>query len=361
MLTTIRLHGELAQATGRAEWRVAIKQPREAIAAIDANCNGRLTQYLRQNQDGEFKVLVDGEAIQNTERTQAGAVHVPEAFYLIGNFETIDIMPVPAGSGLADWVSVLLGVVLIIVGIIFIESPAGVPLIVMGAGLLVGGAIGLLSPAPKLGTGNMNRTFAPQSNTLATRAEDDPRNSTSYLFNGSANTTAEGGPVPIVYGEMVVGSHLVSLALVQGSLQDQLIGESRPPAPSDDFFDLPVWTTIDDDPRGDVLYSARGVNRMTQQQRQAAWDSLGLPELWPAGSPHYGRRQPPAYPQKQVTPAQKRTVLIWFSQFFNGPRKSLSKAELLNIYFLAGITSIADTKHASWKEIALAIAEFYAA
>ena len=40
--------------------------------------------------------------------------------------------------------------------------------------------------------------------------QDSPDNRASYGFNGPVNTTAQGNPVPLGYGRMIVGSAVVS-------------------------------------------------------------------------------------------------------------------------------------------------------
>lgn len=37
-------------------------------------------------------------------------------------------------------------------------------------------------------------------------ARDRPKNGASYTFNGPVNTTAQGNPVPLGYGRMIIGS-----------------------------------------------------------------------------------------------------------------------------------------------------------
>jgi len=39
---------------------------------------------------------------------------------------------------------------------------------------------------------------------------ESPDNGASYNFNGPVNVTAQGNPVPVLYGEMMVGSVTVS-------------------------------------------------------------------------------------------------------------------------------------------------------
>ena len=69
---------------------------------------------------------------------------------------------------------------------------------VMGAGvsMTVNGIVQLLFPQPKM--------KAPKE-----RPEDTP----SYSFNGPVNTMAQGHPVPLLYGELIVGSAVISAGI----------------------------------------------------------------------------------------------------------------------------------------------------
>ena len=44
--------------------------------------------------------------------------------------------------------------------------------------------------------------------------ENEKLNTPSYLFNGAVNTTAQGHPVPIGYGRLIVGSAVISASIV---------------------------------------------------------------------------------------------------------------------------------------------------
>ncbi|HCW20974.1 MAG TPA: phage tail protein, partial [Achromobacter sp.] len=46
---------------------------------------------------------------------------------------------------------------------------------------------------------------------LSTR--DSPDNGASYNFNGPVNTSAQGIPVPVLYGRMIVGSAVISAGI----------------------------------------------------------------------------------------------------------------------------------------------------
>jgi predicted phage tail protein len=65
----------------------------------------------------------------------------------------------------------------------------------IGASLVLGGVAQLLTPTPQLQTKGQN-------------SDADPRK--SYSFSGIQNVSRQGLPVPIVYGETLVGSIVIS-------------------------------------------------------------------------------------------------------------------------------------------------------
>jgi predicted phage tail protein len=67
----------------------------------------------------------------------------------------------------------------------------------LGGSLILGGIAQLLTPVPKVAQG--------------ADKQDDPRK--SYSFSGIQNTSRAGTPVPIVYGETVVGSVVISAGI----------------------------------------------------------------------------------------------------------------------------------------------------
>jgi predicted phage tail protein len=86
----------------------------------------------------------------------------------------------------------------------------------IGTSLILGGTAQLLSPTisdspGSFGTTSPSRTrardsFTPENNEIAD-------NRASYIFNGAVNLTAQGNPVPILYGRMRVGSVVISAGL----------------------------------------------------------------------------------------------------------------------------------------------------
>ena len=66
----------------------------------------------------------------------------------------------------------------------------------MGMSMMIGGVMQLLSPQIK-----------------ELSAKDSAGNGASYHFNGVVNTTAQGNPVPLGYGRIIVGSAVVSAGI----------------------------------------------------------------------------------------------------------------------------------------------------
>ena len=54
--------------------------------------------------------------------------------------------------------------------------------------------------------------LAPQPKTPG--APERPENRPSYAFDGPVNTAAQGNPVPVCYGRLIVGSQVVSAGMM---------------------------------------------------------------------------------------------------------------------------------------------------
>jgi predicted phage tail protein len=83
----------------------------------------------------------------------------------------------------------------------------------VGVALVLGGVSQLISPTPQLGTigplGGVGGSGRRQTSTEGT--EFDPQE--SYSFSGIQNTSKQGVPVPVVYGETIVGSVVISAGI----------------------------------------------------------------------------------------------------------------------------------------------------
>ena len=191
-LRTVRLYGKLGAKFGR-RFKLAVASPAEAVQALKAQLEG-FEAFLMQSKDMGLGYAVFAGKRNLTKE---------ELTYPVGD-DDIRIAPVILGSKNSGWLNVILGVVLIVVGVIGM-SPWGQAFgggiwgpYVLNAGIAmaVGGVIQLLMPQPKM--------KAPKE-----RPEDTP----SYSFSGAVNTMAQGHPVPLQYGELIVGSAVISAGI----------------------------------------------------------------------------------------------------------------------------------------------------
>lgn len=187
-MKTVLLLGELGKKFGR-KFSLDVKTPAEAVRALCANFP-ELEKFLAVSHERNvgYKVFVGKENIAEDQLTDP-----------VGQQE-IKIVPVIMGAGAVG--RIILGAVLIVAGIVVTglsygwAAPVGNAMIAGGVGLIIGGVVELLSPMPKAG-----------------QPDERPENQPSYTFSGAVNTTAQGHPVPIGYGRMIVGSAVISAGI----------------------------------------------------------------------------------------------------------------------------------------------------
>lgn len=189
----IRLYGFLGQKFGRVH-RLAVKSTAEAVRALCCTVSG-FEQALIDHAPG-WKVWTGTTRIGDPED-----LHDPSS-----EREVIRIAPVVAGAKSA-FGQILIGVALVAAafftggaslsayGLAF-SSLAGQVAFGIGAALVLGGVAQMLAPHPK-----------------STDTGDSAENKASYIFNGAVNTVAQGNPVPVGYGRMIVGSAVISAGL----------------------------------------------------------------------------------------------------------------------------------------------------
>lgn len=179
-MITVKLYGHLGKRFGRVH-RFDIKTPAEAIRALNANFRD-FGAYLREHSAPGYRVITDlGERSAEQLHDLAGG-------------KSIKIVPVTAGAKAAGVGQFILGAVLYVVGWALSGYSAGASTALSSVGLamMVGGASQMLFGPPKQGGTN------------------NTKNQPSYAFSGPVNTTAQGNPVPVCYGRLLVGSQVIS-------------------------------------------------------------------------------------------------------------------------------------------------------
>jgi predicted phage tail protein len=198
-MKTVLLLGELGKKFGR-KLRLDVKTPAEAVRALCAN----FPEFERHMVESEkrnvgYRILLDKSDVSIDD------IHNP------AGSSTIKFVPVIHGAG-GNFTTILIGAA--IIGAAFFTGGASLTFGMMGgitgvatttvgsialgvgASLVLSGIAQMISPLPK-----------------SNEPGEQPENKPSYVFNGAVNTTAQGQPVPVGYGRMIVGSAVVSAGI----------------------------------------------------------------------------------------------------------------------------------------------------
>ena len=183
MLRKIRLYGQLAKFVGHRVLEADVATAAEAVRFLLANW----PELERHMSDQHYRVHTGGDDLALEE------LHNPAS-------GDIKIIPVIAGAGAVG--RILAGIAIIAFAIVTagagiaglglgFSASTAISIGLVGASLVIGGIAQLLTPSP-----------------TTSKDEGDPRK--SFSFSGVQNTSRAGLPVPVVYGEMLVGSVVVS-------------------------------------------------------------------------------------------------------------------------------------------------------
>lgn len=181
---TIRLYGAMGARFGRVH-RFVVASPAEAIAALCSMIPG-FEKFLMESRDNgiAFSIFVGKKNVEESMLTSRSGS------------DDIRIAPILMGSKQAGLFQIVIGVVLLVASYFTGGLSFGPAMAMLGAAMVVSGAIMMLSPQQKV-----------QS------ATDRDGSKASYNFNGAVNTQAQGNPVPVAYGELIVGSAVVSAGI----------------------------------------------------------------------------------------------------------------------------------------------------
>ena len=193
MLRKVKLYGELADFVGHKELDAVINSTADAIRFLVTNFP-KLEAHMA---DKYYKVLVDDYEIGEED------IHNP-----IGQSD-ISIVPVIAGAG-GGLGKTLLGVAMI--GLAFAMPGA----VFSGAGFsAAAGFSGFQAAVGNLGIAltlmGVTEMLFPLPQPQDFSNEEDPR--ISFSFSGVQNTSRAGTSHPIVYGEIVTGSVVISAGI----------------------------------------------------------------------------------------------------------------------------------------------------
>lgn len=184
---TVRLYGVLGSTFGR-EFQLTVASPKEAIRALCVIVPGFERFLNTSKQRGLTYAVFSGKRNLNDDELSMDQ-----------STADIRIAPVIIGSKRGGVFQTILGVALVAVGAVasyFGGGAVGVPLMQFGAAMALGGVVQMLSP---------------QTTGLASKQSAD--NNASYAFGGVTNTTAQGNPVPLLYGRRRIGGAIISAGI----------------------------------------------------------------------------------------------------------------------------------------------------
>ena len=211
-MITVTVHGHLREHIGRAQMPLAIHSASEAVRALECNFPG----FMSELREGNYHVVkgnprVDGVSLDAEWLASPLPMSVTELHFI----------PVPQGSGGGKngkgIFSMILGVALIAAAfwtgggtlagafsILGVEV-SFTQIALIGASMFLQGAAALLTPSPKVADYTQR---------------ERPEERASFIFNGPVNVTQPGAAVPICYGKFLVGSVVLSGALISEDVED---------------------------------------------------------------------------------------------------------------------------------------------
>ena len=190
-MAEVTLHGKLAEAAGNDKWSLKVKSVAEAMHAINTQTNESLRKHFlkRENAYGRYRVIVNGEDVAQITDLKFNEITLERE-----DFKKVDIIPVLEGSFLG-----ILGILLGGAGMLFATTPMA---FMTGLMLLTQGISTMMAKPPEM----------PEQRQITNPSSDPTALANSYLFNGPVNVINDGGPVPLGYGRLIVGTQVIMSA-----------------------------------------------------------------------------------------------------------------------------------------------------
>jgi predicted phage tail protein len=212
MLRTVKVYGHLAEHCGQSVFEALVRVPADAIKFLLCNFP-ELRSLMR---DGYYKVAVGQHDLQLADSPE-------QLHYPLADSDVVKVIPVVSGAGGRGVGQLLLGAALIGIAI----AAPGVGLFGGGAGGfgVVTGATGFAAGAAAV-AGNIGLALAFSGVAqMISPVPDLPSDSfggeplENFAFQSIGNVDREGVPVPVVYGEMIVGSVVISTGLIAKQIE----------------------------------------------------------------------------------------------------------------------------------------------
>ena len=202
--------GELGEKFG-SEWHMNATKFRDIFKLIDCQTEGFKKYILDSAEKGIDFTVLNGEDL----------IEDGLDLHLLSPKDTVIITPVASGAGASDVVKVIVGAVLFWYGYQFISqflpqatafstpeqisraqaihTAVRIGVQTLGVGLMMSGVTGYLTPDSPSEAGD------------------------SYLFDGPQNNVKQGVPVPICYGQLIVGGAVMNFGFVEDRVDNIIV------------------------------------------------------------------------------------------------------------------------------------------
>ena len=224
-MTHVKLMGELGEKFGT-DWHMATSSFRDIFKLIDCQTEG-FRDYIRESADNGIDFdIVNGKDL--LEDGYSVLLEKPE--------DLVIVTPTAAGAGASDALKVIVGAILFFYGYQYISKfdwareantyneavaatgtetakVAGKDIAMstygkvatwgvqsLGVGLAMSGVVGYMTPESPSEAGD------------------------SYLFDGPQNNTKQGIPVPLLYGQLIVGGAITNFGFIDSKITYQQTG-----------------------------------------------------------------------------------------------------------------------------------------
>jgi predicted phage tail protein len=191
-LIKVKLYGHLRK-FGR-EFELFVKSPAEAVHALGVMIPGFKHFLETAEHKGMSFAIFNGRQNISADELNLGAKH------------EVRIAPVYGGRKNGGGLQVILGAVLIVAATLLAPGVGTM------AAFAAGGAYSAVAMAGvSLIIGGVMQMITPTVGGLKTSA--DSENTAAYAFGGPVNTTAQGTPVGLLYGEREIGGAVISAGI----------------------------------------------------------------------------------------------------------------------------------------------------
>jgi|TARA_Y100000361_G_scaffold18830_1_gene14664 predicted phage tail protein len=214
MLRTVKVYGHLAEHCGQSVFEALVRAPADAIKFLLCNFPG-LRGLMR---DGYYKVAVGSHDLQIADCPEQ--LHFP-----LADDDVVKVIPVVSGAG--GGVGKILGGAALITAAILL-APTGAGFLGLGANVLGGtftlgaaASVAIGGVGAALALGGVSQLISPVPDLPSFDGGDfgGGEDRQNLAFQSIGNVDREGVPVPVVYGEMIVGSVVISTDIVAKQIE----------------------------------------------------------------------------------------------------------------------------------------------